>query len=105
MSRKRSRGLVQTQGETCKQTVTSLGSPERRDFYSGGDCMDGRDYDPNTFGFMPPKPGACPVCAYNHGLNEPHFPGSAYYIMRFYRRHNGPNPAPDPGALHQKSAG
>ena len=50
--------------------------------------MDGRDYDPNMFGFMPPKPGACPVCAYNHGPNEPHFPGSAYYIMRFYRRHN-----------------
>lgn len=46
-----------------------------------------QEYDPNIFRLIPPTPGACPLCAYKHSPNEPHFPGSTYYIMRFFQRH------------------
>jgi len=49
--------------------------------------MTGMDYDPGTFRCYPPQPGCCPICAFFHGKNEPHFPGSTYYIMRFFQDH------------------
>ena len=45
------------------------------------------EYDPNTFRLIPPTPGTCPICAFNHSKNEPHSPGSTYYIMRFFQSH------------------
>ena len=35
---------------------------------------------------LPPRPGACRLCAANHAENEPHDLSSLYYQYRFRRR-------------------
>lgn len=35
----------------------------------------------------PPRPGACPVCAFRHGKEWPHNPNSLYYRMKFRQEH------------------
>lgn len=37
--------------------------------------------------FAAPAPGVCPVCAIRHAADQPHCGESAYYRMRFRRRH------------------
>jgi hypothetical protein len=36
---------------------------------------------------MPPRPGACPICAAMHAPEQPHNRDSVYYQMRFRQRH------------------
>lgn len=33
---------------------------------------------------LPPKPGACPICATEHDTEQPHNQESLYYQYRFY---------------------
>lgn len=35
---------------------------------------------------LPPRPGACRVCAARHAEGRPHELGSLYYQVMFYRR-------------------
>ena len=36
---------------------------------------------------LPPRPGACPICAARHKENQPHNPESLYYQVRFRQKH------------------
>lgn len=51
--------------------------------------MDKQEYDYSVDGFRltPPLPGSCPVCAFNHDPADPHFPKSAYYMLKFNQKH------------------
>ena len=48
---------------------------------------------------LPPKPGVCPVCAYNHNPRLPHNKNSLYYQMRF-RHENGRFPTWNDAMAH-----
>lgn len=37
---------------------------------------------------VPPRQGACPICAVKHDKGSPHEPRSAYYRSRFRAKHH-----------------
>ena len=57
--------------------------------------MDGVD----KIKILPPRPGACKICAGFHARNEPHDTDSLYYINRFYKKH-GRFPTAEDAARH-----
>jgi hypothetical protein len=41
----------------------------------------------NAFTLLPPGPGVCPVCATDHGHDQPHNKQSIYYQIAFQAAH------------------
>ena len=46
-----------------------------------------QDRDLDAIRMTPPLRGACPVCAYKHNPSDPHFPKSAYYMLKFSQKY------------------
>ena len=61
-------------------------------------------FDEDRIIITPMRQGACPVCAFVHGANEPHETRSLYFIMDFTRR-NGRLPTREDGITMSRDDG